>query len=172
HAIFNYLLQMNYLLPAIALVTIGYLYLRYLLNRKAGNLILITDIDEKRKSTMGKNDKDVVLELLGMWFEDGKYVDVMHICERLLERDPDNNVVKLFKAKAMDKLDPENPYRKILSTVFGKARNEKEVNTINYYRQRKEIEGKKTNANEKAKMFRFVEKKKEKQDKYFELKNI
>ena len=171
HAIFNYLLQMNYLLPVIALVSAGYLYLRYLLSRKAGNLILVTDIDEKRKSTIGKNDKDIVLELLGMWFEKGKYVDVMHICERLLERDPDNNVVKLFKAKAMDKLDPKNPYRKIISTVFGKSRSQKEVNTINYYRQRKEIEGKNTNANTKAKMFRFVEKKKKKQDEYFELKN-
>lgn len=170
HAIFNFLLQMNYILPVIGIVIVGYLYLRYLLSRKAGNLILVTDIDEKRKSTIGKKDKDVVLELLGMWFEQKKFVDVMHICERLLERDPDNNVVKLFKAKAMDKLDPDNPYRQILNTVFGKKRNERDINTIEYFRKKKEIEGKKLKTEKKEKLFRFVEEKKEKEDETYKIK--
>ncbi len=172
HALFNYLLQMNYILPVIGLVVIGYLYLRYLLNRKAGNLILVTDIDEKKQSTMGKKDEDVVLELIGMWFEQKKFVDVMHICERLLERDPDNNVVKLFKAKAMDKLDPNNPYRKILDTVVGKKRSTNDVNTIHHYRQKKEVEGKNISEAKKEKMFRFIAEKKEKQDEIYKLRNI
>jgi RsiW-degrading membrane proteinase PrsW (M82 family) len=62
HAIFNYLLQLNLIIPTILLVIFGFLYLLYLLKRKAGNLILITDIDEKRKSTMNKKDKEVVLD--------------------------------------------------------------------------------------------------------------
>jgi RsiW-degrading membrane proteinase PrsW (M82 family) len=168
HAVFNFLLQLQLILPVIFLVIIGYLYLNYLLRRKAGNLILITDIDEKRKSTIGKKDEDVVLELLGMWFEQKKYVDVMHICERLLERDPDNNVVKLFKAKAMDKLDPNNPYRKILNAVFGK-RTEQDINTISYYRKKKEIEQKNLPQKKKEKLFKFIEKRKEKEDSFYKI---
>ena len=169
HTIFNYMLHMNMIIPTIALVGLGYAYLRYLLNRKAGNLILVTDISETRKSTIGKKDKDVVLELVGMWFDQKKYVDVMHVCERLLERDPDNNVVKLFKAKAMDKLDPNNPYRKILDTVFSDKRGEQERNTINYYRKKKEIEGKKLSTKKKDKLFRFVEEKKKQEEETFKM---
>jgi hypothetical protein len=53
-----------------------------------------------------------------MWFNKGKFVDVIHICERLLMRDPDNKVVQLFKAKAIDKMDQSNPYKNILSKLF------------------------------------------------------
>jgi RsiW-degrading membrane proteinase PrsW (M82 family) len=169
HAVFNYMLQMNQILPVIALVGAGYMYLKYLLDRKAGNLILVTDISEQRTSTIGKKDSEVVLELVGMWFEQKKYVDVMHVCERLLERDPDNNVVKLFKAKAMDKLDPENPYRKILSTIFSDDRGELERNTIAYYRKKKEIEGKNIPQNSKEKLFRFVEEKKKQENETFKI---
>ena len=170
HAVFNFLLQMNMILPVIGIVVLGFLYLLYLLQRKAGNLILVTDIDEKRQSSFGKKDEDVVLELIGMWFEQKKFVDVMHICERLLERDPDNNVVKLFKAKALDKLDPENPYRKIIDTMFGKTRDQKDVNTIAYYRQKKEVEGKNLSSEKKEKIFRFVDEKKIQEDETYKLK--
>ena len=51
---------------------------------------------------MAPRDEDVVLELLGMWYQKGKMKEVIQICDRLLERDPDNNVVKLFRAKAAD----------------------------------------------------------------------
>jgi len=118
HAIYNFLLQYNYVPPIIIFVILGYLYLQYLLSRKAGHLILITDISNKTKSTIAKKDEDVVIELLGMWFNEKRYVDVIHICERLLERDPDNNVIKLFKAEATDKMDDSNVYKKILNNVF------------------------------------------------------
>jgi len=118
HAIYNFLLQYNYVPPIIIFVVLGYLYLRYLLSRKAGHLILTTDISSKMKSTIAKKDEDVVVELLGMWFNDKRYVDVIHICERLLERDPDNNVIKLFKAQASDKIDDTNVYKKILNSIF------------------------------------------------------
>lgn len=170
HAVFNYLLQMNYIFPVIILVVLGFMFVQYLLKRKAGNLVLTMDIDEKRKATMGKKDEDVVLELIGMWFEQKKFVDVMHICERLLERDPDNNVVKLFKAKAMDKLDPENPYRKIMESVLGKSRNEQENNKISYYRQKKEVDAKNISQDKKETLFRFIDEKKEKDDETYKLK--
>ena len=170
HAVFNFLLQMNMILPVIGIVILGYLYLRYLLQRKAGNLILVTDLDEKRRSSIGKKDEEVVLELVGMWFEQKKFVDVMHICERLLERDPDNNVVKLFKAKAMDKLDPENPYRKVLEGVLGKKRGEQENNTLSYYRQKQEVEKKNISSEKKQQLFRFINERKEKEDEVFKIK--
>ena len=118
HATYNFILQYNYKLPVILAVIAGYFYLQFLLKRKSGDLILVTDVSTKKKSSLAKNDEDVVIELMGLWFNDKRYVDVIHICERLLERDPDNNVVKLFKAKAMDKIDEKSTYKKILGTVI------------------------------------------------------
>ncbi|MFA7685845.1 MAG: PrsW family glutamic-type intramembrane protease [Candidatus Gracilibacteria bacterium] len=118
HSFLNFLLQFNVVFPVIISVVLGYVYLQYLLSRKAGHLILSTDISSKRKTSMAKNDEDVVIELLGLWFQEKKYVDVIHICERLLERDPDNNVVKLFKAQASDRMDDKDTYKTILNTIL------------------------------------------------------
>jgi len=118
NVIYNYLLQFNIIIPIIIFVVIGYLYLQYLLNRKAGHLILATDISTKQRSTIAKKDEDIVIELLGLWFKEKRYVDVIHICERLLERDPDNNVVKLFKAQAADKMSDKDVYKNILGTIL------------------------------------------------------
>lgn len=130
HATYNYLLQFNKMLPVIIFVILGYAFLKYLLSRKAGNLMLAEDISTKQKSSFAKKDEDVVIELLGMWFNEKRYVDVIHICERLLERDPDNNVIKLFKAKAMDSLDDKDTYKTILSTVV-KTKDDVSVNDKN-----------------------------------------
>ena len=118
HATFNFLLQFNVIIPIIIFVALGAWFLKYLLNRKVGHLVLLTDISEKQKSMFAKKDEEVVLELLGMWFKDKRYVDVINICERLLERDPDNNVIKLFKAQSLDKLDKNDTYHKVLSSVL------------------------------------------------------
>ncbi len=130
HATYNYLLQFNKMLPVIIFVILGYAYLKYLLSRKTGDLVLTSDISTKQKSTFGKKDEEVVIELLGMWFNEKRYVDVIHVCERLLERDPDNNVVKLFKAKAMDRLDDKDTYKTILNTVV-KTKDDVSVNDKN-----------------------------------------
>jgi len=125
HACFNFLLQFNVIIPVVLFVILGYLYLRYLLKSKAGHLVLFTDISEKKSSMLAKKDEEVVLELLGMWFKEKRYVDVIHVCERLLQRDQDNNVVKLFKAKALDKIENKNVYKKILETIFENKNEEK-----------------------------------------------
>ncbi len=141
HAAFNFLLQFNKILPVIAFVVLTFAYLQYLLKTKAGHLVLSTNIADKKKSGFAKRDEEVVLELLGMWFKQKSYVDVIHTCERLLERDPDNNVIKLFKAKAMDKLDKKNIYRKILGNVI-KTKDEltlKDRNAISRYTADKEM---------------------------------
>lgn len=140
HAAFNYMLQFNIMIPVLAFAVIGFLYLQYLLKRKAGHLILLTDPSEKRQATIAKKDEDVVIELLGMWFKEKRYVDVIHICERLLERDPDNRVIQLFKANAMDKIDKNNTYKKILGTIIKSKKDlsENEKNIITKYTEQKE----------------------------------
>lgn len=125
HTTFNYLLEMNnytgnsiFIALAAIFIIICYLVLRNILKHRAGKLILVQGQADQRTSSMAKSDEDVVIELLGMWFNKGKFVDVIHICERLLQRDPDNKVVKLFKAKAMDKMENTNPYKTVLSKLF------------------------------------------------------
>lgn len=118
HAVFNFLLQLNMIIVVVVYVVAGYLLLQRLLKRKAGHLIMITDVDEQRASTMAKTDEEVVIELVGMWFKEKRYVDVLHICERLLSRDPDNKIVQLFKAQALDKMGDEGVYGKILNSLF------------------------------------------------------
>lgn len=89
-------------LSAIGLIVMMVVYVSFLLQRKTGNLTFI--LADKYRSSMAVKDEEVILELIGMWYKEGKYLEVQEICERLLKRDPDNNVVKLFKAHATDKL--------------------------------------------------------------------
>ncbi len=89
-------------LSAIGLIVMMVIYVSFLLQRKTGNLTFI--LADKYRSSMAAKDEEVILELIGMWYKEGRYKEVQEICERLLKRDPDNNVVKLFKAHATDKL--------------------------------------------------------------------
>lgn len=123
HGIFNTSVQISdvwkpALFIAIILIASIYIYALLLLKQKAGNLILATDISGNSVSTIAKKDEDVVLELMGMWFKEQRYVDVIHICERLLERDPSNSVIKLFKEKAMDQVQGNTTSGKILQALF------------------------------------------------------
>ncbi|MGL5831275.1 MAG: PrsW family glutamic-type intramembrane protease [Candidatus Altimarinota bacterium] len=118
HTFFNYLLQLNYIIPATIFILTSYFLLRRLLKNRAGQLILVQDASLTRQSSMAQNDEQVVIELMGMWFNKKRFVDVIHICERLLKRDPDNKVVQLFKAKAIDQMELNNPYQKVLTKLF------------------------------------------------------
>lgn len=100
HAVFNFLLEMNLILPVIVLILMTGAYVYYLMHRIAGNLLF--SFEKTRPSTIAPRDEDVVIELLGMWTNEGKCEKVMEICNRVLARDPDNNVVRLFRAKAAD----------------------------------------------------------------------
>lgn len=125
HTFFNYNLEMNvltgqplYILVSALFTILGFLMLRRILKNRAGHLILVEGINEEKSSSMANTDEEVVIELLGMWFNKGKYVDVIHICERLLRRDPDNKIVQLFKAKAVDQMSVNSPYKQILNKLF------------------------------------------------------
>lgn len=141
HFSINLLLEYELTIAVIILNISGYVFLQYLLNRKAGHLILATDASDKKQRNIAKKDEDVVIDLLALWFNDKRYVDVIHICERLLERDPDNEVVKLFKARAMDKMDQKDIYKSILGTVIKTKDdlNESEKNIISKYTAEKEM---------------------------------
>lgn len=125
HAVFNFMLQLNQIIPVAIYIVAGFGLLLHQLRQKSGKLILVTDPTESRSSSMAKSDEDVVIELVGMWFKDKRYVDVIHICERLAERDPDNKVVQLFKAKALDKIDEKSAYGKILQNMFPDKKDKK-----------------------------------------------
>lgn len=125
HTVFNYLLEMSnytgnslFIAGAALYILFFYFVLRQILKFKAGSLILIEDNAGKQRSTMAKSDEEVVLELMGMWFNSGRYVDVLHICDRLLKRDPDNKIVQLFKARAVDKMEQGDPYKVVLGKLF------------------------------------------------------
>ncbi|MBD3330308.1 PrsW family intramembrane metalloprotease [Candidatus Peregrinibacteria bacterium] len=144
HAAYNFILQMNVTFPVIIFVIVGALFMWYLMKRRTGNLIISTDISQKRTSTLAKNDEDVIIELLGLWFNSKRYVDVLHVCERLLQRDPDNKVVKLFKAKAMDRMEDKDNYKKILGSVIRTKEDmgDKEKNILSKHLAEKEMQKK------------------------------
>lgn len=104
HAIFNWLLEMGYVLVVMVFIGLAFGYLMYLLTKKSGNLVLVNDVDTRELSTMATRDEEAVVEYIGVIYGEGKYSQVVETCERLLEKNPGNNVVKLFQAKAYDKL--------------------------------------------------------------------
>ena len=109
HGAYNLSLIGGWIWLSILIVVGGFLYVRYLSSRKAGNLVLAMT-GASRPSLMAPRDEEVVLELLGMWMNEGRFKEVSEICSRLLERDPDNRVVKLFQAKAEDKVKLKNAF--------------------------------------------------------------
>ncbi len=112
HASFNLALEYEKFVPVMLIVGGGFAYLLYLLAHRAG---AIAFTNQGRLSTMATKDTDVVLQLLGMWSKEGRTKDVMDICQRLLMRDPDNHVVQLFLAEAMDQQKLANLEESFLS---------------------------------------------------------
>lgn len=116
HAAYNAMMQYEQFFPAVFIVAGGFLYLMYLLAHKAGAIVFSAS---GQQPSMAKRDVDVVLQLLGMWTREGRHKDVVDICQRLLLRDPDNKVVQLFQAKAMDSqklTDLENSFTSLFQS--------------------------------------------------------
>lgn len=141
HGVFNSLVGFGLVAPALILVLISFGYLILLLRRKAGNLILTNDISNG-PSIMAKKDEDVITELAGMWFNEKRYVDVIHICERLLEHDPNNNVIKLFREKAIDQLEGNDPYKQALSTILSSNQGATDTSKISRWIELQKNKGK------------------------------
>jgi len=120
HGAYNLSLIGGWLWLSVSIVIGGFFYVKYLSTRKAGNLVLAMT-GARRPSLMAPRDEEVVLELLGMWMNEGKYKEVSEICTRLLERDPDSRVVKLFQAKAEDRKSAEKTFGS-LKKIFNKRK--------------------------------------------------
>lgn len=100
HAMFNFFLEQGWISYVLWLIGLSLVYLIYLYRRRSGYITLL--YRRSKLSHMRDKDKDVVLELLGTWFKDGKYMNVIQTCIRLLKKDPNNPVVRLFLDKAID----------------------------------------------------------------------
>ncbi|MBN1494794.1 PrsW family intramembrane metalloprotease [Candidatus Peregrinibacteria bacterium] len=100
HASFNYFLEMQMIENVLWLIFAGFLWLLYLFRRSSGYLHLV--YVKSKNAHMRDRDKDVVLELLGQWYKDGKYLQVIEVSKRLLKKDPGNPVIRLFLNKSVD----------------------------------------------------------------------
>lgn len=116
HALFNFSLQFNRMDYATAIVAVGFVLVVYL-NQRRTTYLVFKEAELARPSTIGKAEERVVIELMGMWMREGKYKEVIEICGRLSQRDPDNNVVKLFRAKATDRRKMER-VKKAIHLLF------------------------------------------------------
>jgi hypothetical protein len=102
HATYDILATLNNIIPAIIIVCGMVLYAGYLLKKNTANLAFV--LADRHKSVMQKNDVEVILEYIGAKYNEKSFKDVIEISHRLLKRDPDNNVAKLFQASAADKI--------------------------------------------------------------------
>lgn len=100
HSGFNYFLELEEITNVLWLLAVGLLFLIYLYRRQSNYIVLL--YRRSKLSHMNDRDKDVVLELLGTWYKEGKYLEVIKTCKRLLKKDPSNPVVRLFLNKAID----------------------------------------------------------------------
>lgn len=103
HATFNVFMKLGRIEIGFALIIIGMIFIVHLLQQRGGRLVL--GLKTQQKSTMKKNDEDVVLELMGRWINAGKYKEVIEIGDRLLKRDPLNPVIHIFISEAYQKLE-------------------------------------------------------------------
>lgn len=130
HAGYNVSLDMGRKLPPILIIAFSGAFIAYLLRRKTGRMLF--SMVKRRGSEMANRDEETVLELIGMMTHEGKTREVIEICDRLLQRDPDNNVVKLFKARAQDNERVRALFGalKIAAHLAGKNPNSKGAKTI------------------------------------------
>lgn len=118
HAMFNYFLENQMVSYVLWLIGISLVYLVYLYRRRSGYINVL--YRESKFSHMRDRDKDVVLELLGMWYKEGKYMQVIDTSKRLLQKDPNNPLIRLFLNKAVDNQKFIDAYSAIRNLFFPK----------------------------------------------------
>lgn len=140
HATFNTFIEFNRRDYAVYLVLVTATYVYYLTQRKAGHMILAS-LGRHRMSLMAPVDENVILELAGMWINEGKYKEVEEICERLEQKDPDNAVVKLLHSKAHDKRRIKRAELALKSLFFQEDIFEEDVSLFEKFKQIREQRG-------------------------------
>lgn len=140
HATFNSFLEFNLRDYAIYLIIATSIYVYYLTQRKAGHMVLAA-LGRHRMSLMAPRDENVILELAGMWINEGKYKEVEEICQRLEEKDPDNAVIKLLYAKAHDRRRLKRAGLALQSLFFQEDIFENDISLFQRFAQIKEERG-------------------------------
>ena len=141
HAFFNFSLQMGHWDYAAGLVVCGFVFILFL-SKKRTNYLVFTSKEKARPSQIGKAEENVVIELMGMWFNEGKFNEVIEICDRLMQRDPDNKVVKLFRAKAVDRKKIER-VKKAIHLLFSEEDYDMEQEELSLFERFKRAQAKK-----------------------------
>ena len=100
HASFNFFLELQMVDKVLWLIILGVIFLIYLYKRRSGYLDLV--YRRSKFAHMKDRDKDVVLEVIGTWYNEGKYIQVIKTCNRMLKKDPNNPIIQLFLNKAID----------------------------------------------------------------------
>ncbi len=118
HALFNYFLENEMIGYVLWLIGTSLVYLVYLYRRRSGYINVL--YRKSKFSHMRDKDKDVVLELLGMWYKEGKYLQVIETSKRLLKKDPNNPLIRLFLNKAVDNQKFIDAYTAIRNLFFPK----------------------------------------------------
>jgi RsiW-degrading membrane proteinase PrsW (M82 family) len=118
HACFNYFLENQMVGYVLWLIGLSLIYLVYLYKRRSGYIRVL--YRRSKFSHMRDRDKDVVLELLGMWYKEGKYMQVIDTSKRLLKKDPNNPLIRLFLNKAVDNQKFIDAYTAIRNLFFPK----------------------------------------------------
>jgi len=118
HALFNYFLENEMVGYVLWLIGLSLIYLFYLYKRRSGYISVL--YRRSKFSHMKDKDKDVVLELLGMWYKEGKYMQVIDTSKRLLKKDPNNPLIRLFLNKAVDNQRFIDAYTAIRNLFFPK----------------------------------------------------
>ncbi|MFC1616350.1 PrsW family intramembrane metalloprotease [Patescibacteria group bacterium] len=136
HAAFNFALHFQKIDYAFIIVAIGFIWALYLSNKRQSYLVF-TRQEEMRPSSIPKKEEDVIIELLGMWFQEEKYNEVIEICNRLKKRDPDNLVVKLFREKAKDARKIKR-VRKAIKLLFSDEDYDVQEEEISWFKRMKE----------------------------------
>lgn len=159
HAIFNSLMQYQKIIPGLILVIGSFGYLLFLTKRKAENLILVNENMYSAEQNLSKKDEDVIIELVGIWLNEKRYQDVISICDRFLKLNPDNNVIKIFKAKATDLLEGNDAYKQTLTTLLDKKIEVEDKSVIGKWTEVQKKEGNQilTNFQNKPEFKKFLE---------------
>jgi len=110
HTIYNLMFQINLknnlnTLISIFIIFFGFIALNIIMDQKYGKLKFI--ITDKYKGRLDQKIIDTMYEYMGYNYMKKKYEIVFQTASRLLKREPDNNVAKIFQAKSYDKIQSQ-----------------------------------------------------------------
>lgn len=92
-------------LIAYFIIFIGFIVLNVIMDQKYGKLKFI--ITDKYKGNLDNKIIETIYEYMGYNYMKQKYDVVFQTASRLLKREPDNNVAKIFQAKSYDKIQAQ-----------------------------------------------------------------